>query len=76
MKKVLRKISPDILIDFRELKKEKSIGKGNFGKVYRAVYQGEDVALKRMYADQKISAKYIMREIRLLRSLNHPNIVR
>ena len=58
----------------------KPIGKGKFAVVYRAkrISDGEIVALKRISVDS-IDAKArdkCLREVRLLQSLDHPNVIR
>lgn len=52
------------------------IGEGQFGKVYTAIHHetGELVALKELNPRQ-FSTKKFLREIRILLTLNHPNIV-
>eukprot|EP00347_Sterkiella_histriomuscorum_P012577 403368034 len=61
--------------------KERSvIGQGTFGQVYKAKCQntGETYALKRIKMDQEKEGFPItaMREIKILKRLNHPNIVK
>lgn len=53
------------------------IGEGQFGKVYSAIHRqtGELVALKELNPLQ-FSTKKFLREIRILLSLEHPNIIR
>lgn len=53
------------------------VGEGQFGKVYSAIHRqtGELVALKE-FNSQKFSTKKFLREMRILLSLEHPNIVR
>ncbi|PHV62532.1 serine/threonine protein kinase [Cyanobacterium aponinum IPPAS B-1201] len=52
-------------------------GEGQFGKVYAAIHRqtGELVALKELNPF-KFSTKKFLREIRILLSLDHPNIIR
>lgn len=53
------------------------VGKGEFGKVYSAIHRqtGELVALKELNIE-RFSTKKFLREIRILLSLDHENIVR
>ncbi len=53
------------------------VGEGQFGKVYAAIHRetGELVALKELNPLQ-FSTKKFLREIRILLSLEHPNIIR
>ncbi|MBL1208591.1 protein kinase domain-containing protein [Geminocystis sp. GBBB08] len=52
------------------------VGEGQFGKVYTAIHRqtGELVALKE-FNPEKFSTKKFLREMRILLSLEHPNIV-
>ncbi|XP_078097928.1 mitogen-activated protein kinase kinase kinase 10 [Mustelus asterias] len=67
------------LIPFTELRLEEMIGVGGFGKVYRAVWGQDVVAVKaaRQDPDQDISvtADNVQREARLFGMLRHPNII-
>jgi len=62
--------------EFTELGKLKRIGSGGFGTVYKSVYRGDVVAVKRLYADTPRVYKYLVREIGNLRVLSHPNILK
>jgi LIM domain kinase 1 len=63
-------------IQFADLQTVKTIGKGNFGKVYKGVYLGTEVAIKQLYyVDDEDMQKYIEREMATLKGLRHPNIV-
>jgi serine/threonine protein kinase len=52
------------------------VGEGQFGKVYTATHRqtGELLALKE-FNPQKFSTKKFLREMRILLSLEHPNII-
>lgn len=58
----------------------RAIGKGKFAVVYRAkrISDGEVVALKRINVDtiDEKSREKCLKEVRLLQSLDHPNIIR
>nr|XP_060617679.1 mitogen-activated protein kinase kinase kinase 9 isoform X2 [Anolis sagrei ordinatus] len=66
-------------IDFSELFLEEIIGIGGFGKVYRAVWLGEEVAVKaaRYDPDEDISEaiENVRQEAKLFAMLKHPNII-
>ncbi|KAM9318997.1 mitogen-activated protein kinase kinase kinase 10 [Pholidichthys leucotaenia] len=66
-------------IDFSELILEEVIGAGGFGKVYKGVWGGEEVAVKaaRQDPDEDISAtaESVRQEARLFWMLRHPNII-
>eukprot|EP01117_Protostelium_nocturnum_P012030 TRINITY_DN4404_c0_g1_i1.p1 TRINITY_DN4404_c0_g1~~TRINITY_DN4404_c0_g1_i1.p1 ORF type:complete len:1716 (-),score=556.93 TRINITY_DN4404_c0_g1_i1:204-5351(-) len=52
------------------------IGKGNFGEVYKGVWNGTTVALKGLTGEDQSELEKFKSEIMLLYKLNHPNIVR
>ncbi|XP_051845152.1 mitogen-activated protein kinase kinase kinase 10 [Antechinus flavipes] len=66
-------------IPFGELQLEEIIGVGGFGKVYRARWQGEEVAVKAARLDPErdpaVTAEQVAREARLFGALRHPNII-
>ncbi|XP_053240550.1 mitogen-activated protein kinase kinase kinase 9 isoform X1 [Podarcis raffonei] len=66
-------------IDFSELVLEEIIGIGGFGKVYRAIWLGEEVAVKaaRYDPDEDISEaiENVHQEAKLFAMLKHPNII-
>lgn len=66
-------------IDFAELTLEEIIGIGGFGKVYRAFWVGDEVAVKaaRHDPDEDISQtiENVRQEAKLFAMLKHPNII-
>lgn len=66
-------------IDFAELQLEEVIGIGGFGKVYRGIWKGQQVAVKaaRQDVDQPTSAVManVLQEAKLFWLLNHENII-
>uniref|UniRef100_A0A8C6URN2 mitogen-activated protein kinase kinase kinase n=1 Tax=Neogobius melanostomus TaxID=47308 RepID=A0A8C6URN2_9GOBI len=66
-------------IDFSELTLEEIIGVGGFGKVYRAVWRGMEVAVKaaRRDPDEEVGQilESVRQEAKLFAMLSHPNIM-
>ncbi|MEQ2208619.1 mitogen-activated protein kinase kinase kinase 9 [Xenoophorus captivus] len=66
-------------IEFSELTLEEIIGVGGFGKVYRAVWEGVEVAVKaaRRDPDEDVAQtlESVREEAKLFAMLNHPNIM-
>jgi len=63
-------------IKFSDLENLQDLSSGNFGKVYKATYLGTQVAVKKLLdVDDEFMHKYIEREMGILRTLRHPNIV-
>ncbi|XP_071354578.1 mitogen-activated protein kinase kinase kinase 9 [Trachinotus anak] len=66
-------------IDFSELTLEEIIGVGGFGKVYRAVWRGSEVAVKAARRDPdedpEQTLESVRQEAKLFAMLNHPNIM-
>ncbi|XP_046561668.1 serine/threonine-protein kinase BCK1/SLK1/SSP31-like [Haliotis rubra] len=65
-------------LDYKDLQyqEEDLIGEGAFSRVYRARYQGADVAVKRLRVPLSSQDKnYFAAEVSLLRDLRHPRVV-
>ncbi|KAG9336752.1 hypothetical protein JZ751_003100 [Albula glossodonta] len=66
-------------IDFSELALEEIIGVGGFGKVYRALWRGMEVAVKaaRRDPDEEVgqTLESVRQEAKLFAMLRHPNIM-
>ncbi|KAM6460812.1 mitogen-activated protein kinase kinase kinase 21 isoform 2-T2 [Liasis olivaceus] len=66
-------------IDFQHLELQEIIGVGGFGKVYRAIWNGQEVAVKaaRQDPDEDImaTAESVKQEAKLFSMLKHPNII-
>lgn len=63
-------------VNFEDLENLRDLSSGNFGKVFRGSYFGTEVAVKKLLdVDDEFMHKYIEREMAILKSLRHPNIV-
>lgn len=51
------------------------VGIGNFSKVFKGLYMGEMVAIKKCELKEEALLKYIKDELAILRRVNHPNVV-
>lgn len=73
-----RPCSP-VHVDFERLELKELIGAGGFGQVYRATWQGQEVAVKAARRDPEqdaaAAAESVRREARLFAMLRHPNII-
>jgi serine/threonine protein kinase len=63
-------------IDFNDLKIGDEIGRGAFSTVYRGLYRGESVAIKKIALTGKDADKSLTSEVALLASLRHPNLIK
>lgn len=72
-------LSSVLEINFLELTLEEIIGVGGFGKVYRAVWQGLEVAVKAARRDPdedpEQTLESVRQEAKLFAMLHHPNIM-
>lgn len=72
---------PPEAIAFAELRLEELIGAGGFGRVYRGLWRGREVAVKAARPDPEeedaaaAAAREVRREARLFGLLRHPNII-
>ena len=68
---------PINVIPYSSIKLGEKIGEGGFGKVYRAKWNFQDVAIKqlRMKSMSDRSEKEFMNETRIWKKLSHPNII-
>lgn len=68
-----------IEIDFSELELEEIIGVGGFGKVYRGIWKGREVAVKAARQDPdtdiSVTLENVIKEAKLFGLLQHENIV-
>lgn len=75
---IIASINP-IEINFSELDLEEVIGVGGFGKVYRGVWKGREVAVKAARqdpdADVSVALENVVKEAKLFCLLKHENIV-
>ncbi|XP_037677008.1 mitogen-activated protein kinase kinase kinase 21 [Choloepus didactylus] len=68
-----------VRIEFEWLELKELIGAGGFGQVYRATWQGQEVAVKAARRDPEqdaaTAAESVRREAKLFSMLRHPNII-
>lgn len=62
-------------INLNEIRMEEVIGRGAFGEVKKGMLLGTPVAVKKITAQEEDDELYIMRELAVLKSMRHPNIV-
>jgi serine/threonine protein kinase len=64
-------------ISYNEIVIECVIGEGSFGKVYRALLWGQEVAVKemRLKGNPDAAIKEFKKEVKIMRTLRHPNVV-
>ena len=67
-----------VVVDGRQLQLVKQLAEGGFGFVYLAQHQesGKQYALKRMFAQDRDSRALAEAEVSLMRSLEHPNVIK
>ncbi|KAJ7304502.1 hypothetical protein JRQ81_012081 [Phrynocephalus forsythii] len=70
---------PPLEISFQELELDEIIGMGGFGKVYKGIWRGEEVAVKASHQDPEedvaVTVENVQQEARLFAMLRHPNII-
>ena len=67
------------LIDLEQLEIDEEIGSGVSAQVFRGTYYGQEVAVKRLFSslwEQDKFDEFFKAEAKMLKSLNHPNVVR
>ena len=62
----------DIYFKVSDIQIQNEIGSGNFGSVFKALYLGNEVALKKLNSFHDVD---FVREVSALKKLRHPNIV-
>ena len=63
-------------LNFEDFETKEEIGAGQFGRVFKADFLGTLVAVKECYKlDGMDFKKYLEREVSLLQTLRHPNII-
>mmetsp|Transcript_30240 Transcript_30240/g.73605 ORF Transcript_30240/g.73605 Transcript_30240/m.73605 type:complete len:536 (-) Transcript_30240:434-2041(-) len=65
----------DDVIPCSEVELGSIIGEGAFGDVYRGSLYGQDVAIKRFKIRDTNTKENVMNEVRVMRTLRHPNVV-
>ncbi|GMI24899.1 hypothetical protein TeGR_g14185 [Tetraparma gracilis] len=66
----------EVMIDGKELKIDKMLGKGGFGVVNLATYRGSKVAMKQLLTVNEENVLRFRLECFLTKTLSHPNVVR
>lgn len=66
----------DFKIDMNEISVEEEIGKGNFSTVFVGKWKGQRVSIKRQKRKEKDIQNYLWRELTLLKSFTHRNLLR
>ncbi|XP_072314509.1 mitogen-activated protein kinase kinase kinase 7-like isoform X1 [Eucyclogobius newberryi] len=61
-------------IQYEDIQVEAVVGRGTFGVVFKAVWKGQDVAIKTIESENEKNAFLV--ELRQLSRVNHPNIVK
>jgi hypothetical protein len=62
------------VVEFDQVVRERKIGAGGFGEVFKGGLNGEEVAIKRVLDIDEKKAKTFLREINTMSRLQHPNI--
>ncbi|KAJ4938780.1 hypothetical protein JOQ06_028246 [Pogonophryne albipinna] len=61
-------------IQYEDIQVETAVGRGTFGVVFKAIWKGQDVAIKTIESENERNAFLV--ELRQLSRVNHPNIVK
>ena len=66
---------PSPLFKFDDLKSKDVIGRGAFGLVFKATYNGETVVVKKILGESLGEEDCFLKEAKLINSVKHENIV-
>lgn len=60
----------------KSFSEEQKIASGGYGDIYRAVHNGEEIAVKRLYHFQGLDDQQFQNEFRSLSKVSHKNVIR
>ena len=64
-------------VDVDDIKLGKCIGAGNFSQVFKGMYQGQVVAVKKQIVEDAQNVdKYLKKELKVLKTVAHPHLLR
>ncbi|XP_033150517.1 mitogen-activated protein kinase kinase kinase 7-like [Drosophila busckii] len=64
------------IVDSSHIKLETILGQGSFGEVFKAIWIGETVAVKRISYDDEKCKQDVDKEVRILSNVSHDNIIK
>lgn len=74
-RQVKQEVSDEPEIPLEEIQKDKKVGAGSFGAVWKAFCRGQEVAVKYCQVNKPSEVKMIREEISYLQKLRHPRLV-
>jgi len=74
-KRTINELHQGTTLDFNDVVVREKVGAGSFGRVHRGKWLGVDVAIKFFTHEDAIKKNSFVKEVEMLESLSHPNIV-